>query len=569
VYFNGYGPCREYVVDIPGGTGYQTGQINAEKLIDITYGEDVPQEYIDGTYTIMNYNNKMLLALPSTTSSSGTQVQCITRKNNTTATQQQWSVTPKNISGDCSYWTILLNTEKKMYLDLLNWNLNTGASAIAYQNTGNIGENEQWYLKYAGEGYWYIINRYSNKALYCSSSTSGSKVFLGECPTKETSQSIRKRYMWRFQKLDAPCNNTAPTWDDANITVNEFVSSVRLNWTAINDTTVKYNILRAPKSTGEYNTIARSVSGNTFLDNSTIGTTEYIYKVIPVAYNGTRGLASNTIEAKATGTNALIMQLQFENNLSDNSINQLNSCLYGTPYYSSLIHMSGLNSFNMSKGNSYIEIPYSATNLDSMTIAFWTRWSGSSSWERIFDFGNGTNNYMFFTPSNGTEMRFVMKNGGEEQIITTGKKLTKSKWTHVAVSIKPLQTGYVEVKLYLDGKMVISSQTFTIKPSDIAPVLNYIGRSQFASDPFFKGYIDDFRIYNYALTDSEVNAIVTDLDEASKDLDDDSTDLDGIKTNIDGTVQEVFSINGLQLQNATKGINIVRKSDGSVKKIIK
>jgi hypothetical protein len=34
--------------------------------------------------------------------------------------------------------------------------------------------------------------------------------------------------------------------------------------------------------------------------------------------------------------------------------------------------------------------------------------------------------------------------------------------------------------------------------------LNYLGRSQFSSDPMFNGYIDDFRVYNYALSDTEI-----------------------------------------------------------------
>ncbi len=34
--------------------------------------------------------------------------------------------------------------------------------------------------------------------------------------------------------------------------------------------------------------------------------------------------------------------------------------------------------------------------------------------------------------------------------------------------------------------------------------LCYLGRSMWTSDPLFNGRIDDFRIYNYALTGKEV-----------------------------------------------------------------
>jgi hypothetical protein len=44
----------------------------------------------------------------------------------------------------------------------------------------------------------------------------------------------------------------------------------------------------------------------------------------------------------------------------------------------------------------------------------------------------------------------------------------------------------------------------TINPIDFKPTLNYIGKSQFAVDPYFNGRIDDLKIYNYARTVEEV-----------------------------------------------------------------
>ena len=46
----------------------------------------------------------------------------------------------------------------------------------------------------------------------------------------------------------------------------------------------------------------------------------------------------------------------------------------------------------------------------------------------------------------------------------------------------------------------------TWKPSDLAPTTsgNWIGRSQLAGDKYFKGRVDDFRIYNRAISASEV-----------------------------------------------------------------
>jgi hypothetical protein len=64
--------------------------------------------------------------------------------------------------------------------------------------------------------------------------------------------------------------------------------------------------------------------------------------------------------------------------------------------------------------------------------------------------------------------------------------------------------GATEARLYVNGRKLAESSTLTLRPSDIRPVLNYIGRSQYPADPLLAASIDDFRVYNYALTESEV-----------------------------------------------------------------
>ena len=135
-------------------------------------------------------------------------------------------------------------------------------------------------------------------------------------------------------------------------------------------------------------------------------------------------------------------------------------------------------------------------------MACWTYWRGGNTWQRLWDFGNDTDHYLFLTPSSGSGIRFAIKNGGSEQQLTSSSRLTPNTWVHVAVTI-----GADAVTLYVNGQSVVSSDKITIRPDDIKPVLNYIGRSQFAADPMFKGTIDDFRIYNYALTAEEVAAL--------------------------------------------------------------
>jgi len=124
---------------------------------------------------------------------------------------------------------------------------------------------------------------------------------------------------------------------------------------------------------------------------------------------------------------------------------------------------------------------------------------------RIFDFGTDTTSNMFLTPDNGSgTIRFAITTGGnssEQQIDGTGSVSTGS-WQHTAVT-KSGTTGI----LYINGVEVGRNSNMTINPADLGnTVNNYIGRSQY-SDPYLDGTMDDFLVYNRALSISEITSL--------------------------------------------------------------
>lgn len=139
----------------------------------------------------------------------------------------------------------------------------------------------------------------------------------------------------------------------------------------------------------------------------------------------------------------------------------------------------------------YAQIGEGVADYYDITITAWVYWDGGANWQRIFDFGNDTTHYMFLTPSNGSECRFVLNNGGGEQIVATSP-LPSGQWVFVAVTLGG-NTG----RLYINGETKATNTGMTINPVDFSPTLNYIGRSQFDVDPEFDGRIDDLKIYNY------------------------------------------------------------------------
>ncbi len=151
--------------------------------------------------------------------------------------------------------------------------------------------------------------------------------------------------------------------------------------------------------------------------------------------------------------------------------------------------------------NQYARLPDSVANCS--TLAGWVKWNGGGSWQRIFDFGNGTGTYLFLTPRSGTgnNLRFAITtsgSGGEQQINAPAALPTNS-WVHVAVTLD----GTSGV-LYLDAVPVATNSALTIRPWQTLARSNYLGHSQFASDPYFNGKLASFRTFSRALSAAEI-----------------------------------------------------------------
>lgn len=140
-----------------------------------------------------------------------------------------------------------------------------------------------------------------------------------------------------------------------------------------------------------------------------------------------------------------------------------------------------------------------------ITISVWVYNNGGSNWNRILDYGNDTNNYMFLCVNPGSvnnSVRFAVKVGGTEQTVTTAAEtIPVGQWTHVAATLTG-NTG----RIYINGELVVTSTAITNDPIAYGPsVNNWIGRSQWGDgDGYFNGKIDQLMIYNYALSTVQV-----------------------------------------------------------------
>ena len=532
VYYDGYGPVHEFVMEMPGGTGYQTGQTNGERVINVTWGEDVPPSEINGTYKLLNKVSGATGNVISYTSSGD----IIKQSKYTGSKKQQWTVKPcsSRIGGDFSFYDIESVDNAKIRMNVKDYS-KSQADILAWTQDGPTS-NEQWYLEYDGNGYYLIRNRES--ALYLASAGTSSMAKIIQTP--ELTGTNRDRMLFRFVPVDVTYETVAPA-KPVGLSAEPQSASVRLSWTANTETDVEgYMVVRAPKGTDDWNTIARQLTETYFVDNTCRPNTSYIYKVKAIDRSQNISEASDVVEAAPLSQPTMIARWDFEDNLNDDTQNMLDMASPSTPKYVA-DHKVGDKSLSLTA--QFVQLPYRVADSDELSVAMWVKWNTSTTqWQRIFDFGNDEDHYLFLTPNSGTsKMRFAIKNGGDEQILDCPSKLSSYLWKHVVVTM-----GKDKTAIYVDGTEVASTTGITIKPSDIRPVLNYLGRSQYTADPNISANYDDVRIFNYALSADEVKAVK-----------------DGTYTNIqsvensDAVSKPIYTIDGKRIDRPQQGINII------------
>ena len=156
--------------------------------------------------------------------------------------------------------------------------------------------------------------------------------------------------------------------------------------------------------------------------------------------------------------------------------------------------------------NAYVSLPAGVlSSLNDFSVTTWVKMDAITTWMRIFDFGNGTGNYLFLTAQAGVSsgksiIRYAIKNGGGEQQLNYNYTFPLGTWTHFAIT----QSGNT-CRMYINGVLVATNTGVSIKPAALGSTAqNYLGKSQFTADPNLKGRIDEFRIYNRALSAAEI-----------------------------------------------------------------
>lgn len=478
VFYDGDGPRRDYTVTIQG---------DQEKVIDIAWGDDVPP-VIDGRYIVVSRSSGKVIEVAGASTGDGANI----RQNSYTAgSHQHWDIAPfSSALGDQSFYSMTAAHSGKS-ADVNNWSFGDGANVQQWDNHG--GANQLWFFEYAGNGYFYIRNRWSGKYL----DVAGASVTNGANVWQWTGLGARNQ-QWRLIPVGAAVEFAAPA-PPTGVAAVANPLSVRLTWNANMEADLAgYTVLRAFTSGGPYEIVARGLTSRAFTDRSANQTKPHFYVLKAVDGSQNASGISEEVRATPTGGPALIAHCALDGSLLDSSVNGNHAVTIGSPGF---VQGRYGRSLDLDGSGQYALLPAGfLASVTDFTIAVWVRWGGGPAWQRVFDLGNDTTQYMFLTPSSGSgTLRFAMTtNGpGAEQIVETSV-LDSGTWQHVAVTLQGSTC-----RIYTNG-VLAASGSVTISPGSIDPVLNYLGESHYEADPLFDGRLDELYVYNYALSTLEI-----------------------------------------------------------------
>ncbi|MBF0327280.1 MAG: tandem-95 repeat protein [Alphaproteobacteria bacterium] len=154
-------------------------------------------------------------------------------------------------------------------------------------------------------------------------------------------------------------------------------------------------------------------------------------------------------------------------------------------------------------GNDYLTLPTAVGQTGDFTLEGWVKPGSTANWQRIFDFSENADEYMFLTVSADTgKPRFALSGAGDgttESRLDSSVALAQNSWSHIAVTLSG-----TTAKMYINGAEVASG-TINVDRSGFTIANAWIGKSGNAGDPNFVGSMADMRVWSTARTASQIN----------------------------------------------------------------
>ena len=222
--------------------------------------------------------------------------------------------------------------------------------------------------------------------------------------------------------------------------------------------------------------------------------------------------ATEVAEASDPTDDNLILYYNMEKNVQDQTSNGYDGTSATTLFYADSLTEDMGQAVSLDGVADYVDMPIGnmIATLEQCCFSVWVsiNTDADGGWMRAFDFGTGTSNYLFLCPRSGTAggARFAILTPdlSWETGMTAGSSLSDG-WHHLAGVF-----GDGTMSMYIDSQLIETVTTETYPMDMGVTTQNWLGRSQWESDAYFDGLMDELRIYDRALTAGEVRFLAGD-----------------------------------------------------------
>jgi alpha-L-arabinofuranosidase len=219
---------------------------------------------------------------------------------------------------------------------------------------------------------------------------------------------------------------------------------------------------------------------------------------------------------------ALVHRYSFNDGTANDSVGSANGTLVGNATISGgQLVLS--NTTSVAPATNYLQLPAGiltnsingTSNDPAVTVEAWaTIKAGQYTWANLFDFGNrdtsGQSEYDIHVCVHASDNSTIAGISDSDNAnvdyqyidLGSGSSLDGSTNVHITAVFNP-PAGYMAI--YLNGVLAGADYNVTIPMSGVQAVRNIIGADNWP-DPGMQGTIDEFRIYNGALTANEIAA---------------------------------------------------------------
>jgi hypothetical protein len=215
------------------------------------------------------------------------------------------------------------------------------------------------------------------------------------------------------------------------------------------------------------------------------------------------------------GTANLMACFAMEDGVRDTSGHDYTGSIYNVVFVDSMTGSGRAARFNGVTSCVDMGTTFSSSllrNLTSCTFAVWVNYAAAANqWGRVFDFGLANSSAYAFMTHRGNDSipEFRIRTTTLTERAVVGPWAPSAGWHHLAVVIDASGLSPV-MAFYVDGEVGESNRPGVVPKDMGVTTSNWLGRSQRSTDPYLNAAIDEFRIYNRALTAAEIRYLAGD-----------------------------------------------------------